>query len=306
MYSLWMILTKIRVGLLILLTASIAICQQKSPSSAAIKETHGTCATTAFAPFGIAFIIDSRLTNLDAQGKLVSQDTGCKVRLARPTILLAGIGLEATSNQAGRWNSLDAAATALKQLPDNPTEDQLDQWSFNWGQTLAEHFQKAREIPSDTGTISEMLLITRVGTEFYFKRAGVVWDGHKFFGSIESQVRDKQIPQVEYAGACRAFVSHSIDQGFVPPRYSLPTPLNKRLQIWGHKKAEATTVNDLVRAVYGLETVFADNAKISDPDHPVIAPPYATAEWAVGDPGWSVNFNAECVATHGASSGQHK
>jgi hypothetical protein len=80
---------------------------------------------------GAAFIIDSRITETDANGH-VSQHPGCKVLLARPTILLAGVGIEDITGRAGHWNSLVEASAALKKLPATPTADQLNQWSADW------------------------------------------------------------------------------------------------------------------------------------------------------------------------------
>ena len=95
-------------------------------------DEYGTCATTIIAPFGAAFIIDSRVTDTTADGKIVGQHTGCKALLARPSILLAGVRLSDTTGNSGHWNALDEAAAALQRLPENPTEAQL---AYEWGQT---------------------------------------------------------------------------------------------------------------------------------------------------------------------------
>ena len=160
-------------------------------------------------PLGPLFIIDSRITASDRDGHVVSQYPGCKVLLARPTILLAGVGVEDTTGRAGHWNSLDEAAAALKRLPENPTKEQLTKWSDDWGRSLWNHYRQGGETPASPSTIpiSELLLITGVGKEFYVHRTGVVWNGVGFETTFTAGEKI-QTPQVEYSGLCRQFTGH--------------------------------------------------------------------------------------------------
>ena len=239
-------------------------------------DKHGTCATTIIAPFGAAFIIDSRLTETQG-GQIVSQHPGCKVLLARPTILLAGVGVEDTTGRAGHWNSLDQASNALKGLPESPTAAQLDQWALEWGATLRKHYRDGGDPPNAPAfPLSEVLLVTRIGSEFYFKRAGVDWDGDRFITTIQGQPLDNTIPLVAYAGLCRQFVGHEDESGDrVPPRYRTPGE-RQRIDHYGQRKNEAKTVDDLSSAALGLESVLTDIDVRLEGEHSAIAPPYAT------------------------------
>jgi hypothetical protein len=139
--------TKIAVVLTLMAAASVNNAQLAAASSPKELYSHGTCSTTILAPFGAAFIIDSRITQTDQNGTVVSQFEGCKALLGRPTILLAGVGLEDSSGVAGHWNSLDQAAEALKRLPENPSEEQLNQWGDEWAQSLWRHFRESGLLP---------------------------------------------------------------------------------------------------------------------------------------------------------------
>ena len=266
-------------------------------------EKHGTCATTIVAPFGAAFIIDSRLTETLGD-QIVSQHPGCKVLLARPSILLAGVGVEDTTGRAGHWNSLDEASNGLKKLPENPTKAQLDQWASAWGTTLENHYRQAREKPNAPAfPLSEMLLVTRVGNEFYFKRAGVEWDGVMFKITIAGQVLDETIPQVEFAGLCRKWVGHDDGDGHLIPPQDRTHGDDQRMRWYERRRAEAKTVDDLRSAALGLESVLTDMDERLEGKQAGIAPPYANAEWAAEDKGWTTHFNAECESKAGAFGG---
>lgn len=119
-------------------------CQQVAHKQTQPLKHTGTCATIIEGPIGTAFVIDSRITETLGD-KVTRQYPGCKVLLARPTILLAGVGLEDTTGSAGRWNSLDEAARLLQTLPENPTEKEFQQWGADWGHTLSMHFRLSKE-----------------------------------------------------------------------------------------------------------------------------------------------------------------
>ncbi len=135
--------------------------QNTSSAKNSTLESHGTCATVVLGKPGIAFVIDSKVTETSG-GLLVGQHTGCKVLLPRPTILIAGIGVEDTTSNVGHWNSLDSASVALKDLPEVPTAAQIDHRGANWAQTLISHFRGGSETPPLVGVVSEVLLITKL------------------------------------------------------------------------------------------------------------------------------------------------
>jgi hypothetical protein len=189
---------------------------------------------------------------------------------------------------------LDEASVSLKKLPANPTVEQLNQWSMEWGASLVNHYREGGETPPSNGSVSEVLLMTRVGNEFYLNRAGVEWDGFRFVRTTKEGELDKAHPQVEYSGLCRQFTNHTDREGNrIPARDRTPGE-ERRLNRYGERKNEAKTVDDLMYAATGLEAVLTDIDARLEPEHPVIAPPYATAEWADGDSGWTTQFNAEC------------
>jgi hypothetical protein len=279
-----------------ILSATSAMNAQVEPSTRATQlYSHGTCATTVMAPFGAAFIIDNRITQSNENGVIVSQSEGCKVILGRPTILLAGVGLEDTTGISGHWNSLDEAVKALEHLPENPTEEQLDRWGYDWGQSLWQHFRDAGQIPPIDKKVSEILLITKIGNEPYFHRTTVMWSGSKFGVSIAGQNLNKQHPYVSYSGACRDFVNHSSDEGMsmVEAKYRNFLEQQEMSEIGTTMKA-ATTVDQLATAAYGLENVLTQIDIRLEGDRAVIAPPYATAEWNEGSNGWTTHFNSKC------------
>lgn len=271
-------------------------------------EQHGTCSVTASAPFGMAFIIDSRVTQTDSEGHIVSQSPGCKVLLARPTVLLAGIGLEDTTGRAGHWNSLDAASAALKTLPENPTVAQLDDWSDRWATTLWNHFRQGGETPIMLGELADIILITKIGDEPYYRRTNVNWDGTHFDERVDPQDLDRSKPYVRYAGACRDFVTVFVapPEGkghFQTSRVKHTSQEQQRLDLWGFRKTSAQSVSDLATSIYGLESVLTDIDTRLHGDRAVIAPPYATADWPEDEKGWRTQFNAECLGPSGPSNG---
>jgi hypothetical protein len=83
-------------------------------------ELHGTCATSLIAPFGAAVVVDSRVTGTNSDGAIVSQKEGCKMLLARPTILLVGVGLADTTGQAGRWKFARPSVASLERFAGQP------------------------------------------------------------------------------------------------------------------------------------------------------------------------------------------
>jgi len=257
---------------------------------------YGTCATTIIAPFGASFIVDSRVTDVIGN-RIVGQHRGCKVLLARPSVLLVGVGLNDTTGRGGHWNALDAAAVAVNTLPENPSEAQIDQLAPAWAQTLIRHFRQGAEdltaLPQLV-PLSELLLITRVGDTFYFKRTRVEWDGVQFHWTLEGQVLDKSVPQVEYAGLCRRFVSHDDGKGgWHNPEYRTPLE-DQRMGYWGRRKSDAKTADDLRAVALGLEMTLTDIDVRLQGKAAAIGPPYATAEWAEGDKGWTTHFDAAC------------
>ena len=263
--------------------ASVASCQTD-----AAKETysHGTCATAVMAPFGAAFIIDSRLTLTDANGAIISKVEGCKVRLARPTILLAGVGLENLTRNSGRWNSLDQAEKMLKLLPENPTEEQLNQWGEEWGRSLRDHFTDGREIPLSPGPVAEVLLVTKIGNEPYYRRTTVYWTGDLFRYVIAGQDTDKTHPYVRYSGACRNFVVHSDEVHHVQvPGVARNIREESAMRQIEDRMRGATTVAELMTAAAGLEDVLTKIDTRLQGKRAVTAPPYATAEWDEGAAG---------------------
>ena len=256
---------------------------------------HGTCAITSTAPFGVAFIVDSRITMSDDDGRFVSQKTGCKVLLARPTILLAGVGLVDTSGFAGHWNSLDAASEELKSLPMNPTILQLNDWSYAWGQTLVKHFRDGKQTPRVKGEVADILLVTKIDGKPYYRRAGVEWNGTKFIRFIEGQVVDPNLPALHYAGSCRYFARVNDGSGhMLPIRVKRIPGEQTRFEYYGKRQATAKSVGDLADVVFGIESVSTDIDTRLEGKQAVIAPPYSTAQWPEEANGWQTNFNAEC------------
>ncbi len=285
-------------------TTTLGRAQGNGNSVNAKLEKHGTCSVTAGAPYGIAFIIDSRVTQTDNEGHVVSQFPGCKVLLARPTVLLAGVGLEDTSGRAGHWNSLDAASAALKILPNNPTVEQLDYWSRMWADSLVMHFKQGGETPTNLGEQADIILITKIGDEPYYLRTYVIWDGHNFHSYIDGQDLDKSKPYVRYAGACRDFVRVNDGQNHLIASKVRHTHQEQlRIDLWGDKKIAAKSVSDLATSVYGLESVLTDIDARLEGDRAVIAPPYATADWPEDEKGWRTQFNTECMPSAKQSIG---
>ena len=163
------------------------------------------------------------------------------------------------------------------------------------GKTLVNHYNSSNERPGSAGEVSEMLLITRIGGEFYFYRSGVDWNGKKFRGYFDLDESDEKYPQVMYSGACRQFVGHADGEGhLLPSRINYTKLEDEKLLLWGAKKNEAKSTSDLVRVVYGLESTLTQIDERLEGDRAIIAPPYATAQWAEGDSKWTTLFNAEC------------
>ena len=176
-YSYFM--TSCRATTLFVLIASVSVSGAQAPSQPEIHrlDKHGTCATAIVAPFGAAFIIDSRITASDRDGHVVSQYPGCKVLLARPTILLAGVGVEDTTGRAGHWNSLDEAAAALKRLPENPTKEQLTKWSDDWGRSLWNHYRQGEKLRRPRQPFRYQSYCSSLGSGRSFTYIGREWCG---------------------------------------------------------------------------------------------------------------------------------
>lgn len=275
--------------------------QTASTSEPIAAYSHGTCATTALAPFGAAFIVDSRITMTDATGKIISQGEGCKVVLARPTILLVGVGLEDTTNILGRWNTLDQASAALGSLKGSPTEEDLNQWGKEWAQTLWQHFRQAGQVPNQVGKLSEVLLITKINDAPYYRRTTVTWDGDKFGMTISGQTLDKSKPYVTYSGSCREFVVHGDDKGgsLVPAKYRNWLE-EARMHAIGKGITEAASVDELASAVRALEEELTQIDTRLEGDRATIAPPYAMARWNENGTGWVTDFNPGCNSNSSA------
>jgi hypothetical protein len=285
-------------GLAYLLFANAFVGNTQAKSGSIPKElfSHGTCATAILSPFGAAFIIDSRITTTDQNGALVSQSEGCKVLLPRPKILIAGVGLEDTTGNYGHWNSLDEAQKALSLLPQDPTEQQLNNWSSKWGFSLVNHFRAQGSAPSHPQKVSEMILITKIGDEPYYRRTTVEWDGSDFHVWVSGQNLEKQNPYILYSGACREFVVHASDEGgdaLIPAKYRTFWEEQKLNEI-GARAKSATTTEALVAGAYGLEDELTQIDDRVEGERAVIAPPYATAEWREGAAGWTTHFNEKC------------
>lgn len=287
------------VGLFCLISMVLPTCSGQTiiKNNGRRSQSHGTCATSLISPFGAALVIDSRLTTEDAKtGEFISHKEGCKLLLARPTVLLAGIGLEDTTGNAGHWNSLDQASKFLATLADNPTEQQLNTWSDAWFRSLVKHYRSARETPPTTGKLAEMLLLTKVNGEPYFRRTTVEWDGTRFDGWVEGQDIDKTHTNIQYAGSCREFMVHNDNnKSLLPPRWP-HTPLEEqRLDAIAQRKQAATTVAELEHIAFSYELVLnAEDRRLEGEERSGIAPPYATAEWYEGDAGWTVDLNPAC------------
>ena len=272
---------------------------------------HGTCATALLGPIGAAFIIDSRITvtQTTPDGKeAVSHHEGCKVVLAKPTILIAGIGLEYDQNQLGNWKILDEAKKALSSLPEHFSERDLDTWGTAWATTLRNHYRFANKVPSpalcpmtskdNPCVVAETLLITRVDEQPYLRRTAVAWDGQLFQYWIDGQDIDKLHPYLNYSGSCRAFVTHDSGHGYsIPARYRTVAEREEMDEI-AIKARSGTTAQDLATAVLGLEEVLNRiDIRVygnGDEDRALVAPPYATAQWMQGEKEWTTQFNPAC------------
>jgi hypothetical protein len=274
---------------------SLALGQTNAVLKEQAVESHGTCAAAVVAPFGEALVIDSRLTFTDKNDVVLRQEEGCKIRLASPTILLAGVGLEDTTGRAGKWNSLDSATDALRTLSNHPTEAQLDKWGTDWMNSLIRHFRSVGDTPGERGVVAEMLLLTKVDGSPYFRRTTVEWDGAKFDGWIDGQVKDKEANDVEYSGACRSFMNHTGHDGTLVHRtVQLTIEESIRLDEIGKRKMEAKTTNDLADAAYSYALLLTDVDTRLEGDKAVIAAPYAHAQWSENQTGWTVHLNPKC------------
>jgi hypothetical protein len=189
----------------------------------------------------------------------------------------------------------------MKKLPENPTKVQLDQWALEWGQTLVHHYRQAGEAPGAPAfPLSEVLLVTRVGNEFYFNRAGVAWDGTSFTRTTAEPEPNETSRTWLTRGFAAKFVGHSDGMGnWIPPQGRTPGEV-RRMDHYGRRKVEAKTVDDLRAAARGLESVLTDIDVRLEGEHAVIAPPYATAEWYEGTQRWTTQFNSECEPSTGA------
>ncbi len=125
-------------GLSFVVLSLLSYGQDTPIAEASRVEKHGTCATVTMGPLGMAFIIDSRITETSS-GK-TRRYPGCKVILARPTILLAAVGYVDSIANADHWNSLYEASMALEKLPKDPNARDLGEWGRTWGETLIRHF----------------------------------------------------------------------------------------------------------------------------------------------------------------------
>lgn len=279
-----------------LLCAAIALIPltQKRASAQQINK-QGTCAVTAMAPFGIAFAIDSRVTETNRDGTIISQYEGCKLLLARPTILIAGIGLEDTSGIAGHWNSLDEAAKALQSLPPNPSASEVNSWSKNWANTLIRHFRNGHETPHRVGEVADILFLTKLDGKPFHQRTIVTWDGHKFIQLTDGNFLDQSRPGFHYAGACRSFVNTNDGEGGrLRPAFQRTPVEHARFEHWGHRKDLAKSVDDLADAVYGIMKVSTDMDVRIEGSRAVIGPPYAYAQWGDNAQSWTVDLNERC------------
>ena len=273
-----------------LLFTALSCRSQQAPNTPLPFFQHGTCAVAAFGAPGMAFIVDSRVTLMRGD-EVKDQFPGCKVRLARPTILVAGTGLADTTGRAGHWNSLDSAASALKALPDTPTADDIDVWGLNWARSLAAHFAQETEKPQ-LGVVSEVLLLTRIDGRPWFSRMTVLWDGANFIPENHGGPMDG--PNLQYSGLCRKFVRHRDTYENLLPRNYGNNQEAERMDYWGSKKDDAKTVGDLAFVARELELMSTSIDERYEHERAVIAGPYATAEWANGAEGWTVAFNEEC------------
>jgi hypothetical protein len=140
-----------------------------------------------------------------------------------------------------------------------------------------------------------MLLVTKVNGRPYFRRTTIEWDGVQFTGTIEGQVINKTDTDVEYSGACRAFMNHTESGGkYFPATVQHTVAEQIRIDEIGTRKQAAKTVKELADAAWSYEIVLNDIDVDYEKDHAVIAPPYAFAEWDEGNAGWTVRLNPEC------------
>lgn len=225
------------------------------------------------------------------------QYEGCKVRLSRPTILLAGVGLEddTDAEHESHWNSLVEADRALNLLPDNPSESDLDAWGWRWGQTLLRHYSLLKP-PSKPQIMAELLLLTKISGKPYYRRTDVDWDGTRLTVSRGGQQIDQSRPYLEYSGVCRDFVTHSSFEGgsLVKGKYVNPVEKHAMDVIGRRVKKEGTSTEDLVYAAENLEEWLVRVDERVEGPHATIAPPFATAEWPEGSSQWKVHLNPAC------------
>ena len=283
---------KVVIGTLLI---PLAASSQSTLSTSKRVLRYGTCATTVLAPFGAAFVIDSRITEKDQSGNITSQFEGCKVRLPKPTILIAGVGWEDVSFGDEHWNSLVEGEKAAKQLSDLPTEEELNSWSYRWSRTLLRHFEHSPP-PSRPGKISEMLLITKVDGQPYYRRTTVEWDGKQFHAYVEGQQIERTRPYLAYSGLCRDFVVHSSDEGgfLISAKYRNQEEQAEMRGIGDRLKISGKSVVDLSVAALRLEDVLTQIDLRLEGSVAEIAPPFATAEWSETGTGWTAHFNPAC------------
>ena len=279
---------------LLSITISISSGQASRVSAPEHREQHGTCATMIESPFGSVFIIDSRITEIKGE-TVIGHHPGCKVKLARPAILIAGVGITDTSGDQKHWNSLDEAAKALEQLPQFPSKSDLESWGGMWAETLIRHYRSVGYKPG-IGVVSEILLLTNIEKLPFFERVTTTWDGSSFKWRV---FRDRDIipsqATLQYSGACRDFVTHyDFDNNQMPPTFASTLHEQERFDALAIQRIKATTLPELVKVAIGLESVLADKDLRIEGENGVIAAPFAIAELPATAIEWTTAFNSEC------------
>jgi hypothetical protein len=229
-------------------------------------------------------------------GNFVRQEEGCKVALVRPNLLVAATGEEDSVYNQDHWNALEQAKQAIKTLPENPTNQQLEGWGKQWAQTLWTHYRQSGMVPGYVGVVSQLVVMTKIDGHVNVVKPTVSWNGSRFeAGSFASSVLPTALTQ--YSGLCEKFVTTHDESGAHPREIQITADELSVLDAIGRDRSKAQTMDQLSDVAMRNELEFTAIDERFEGSHTVIAGPYATAEWDYASDSWKTDFNSKCLAS---------
>jgi hypothetical protein len=291
-------------SLLFAVMLPLALNAQSQSKPSELKGEHGTCAVALLSSSRVAFAIDSRLTYVSPTGKILGHQTGCKVSLPRPSILVATVGYIDSTIKAtdglDHWNAMEEANQAIKTLPENPTMNDIINWGTIWSKTLWTHFRRDHDI-SDLaalhhGVISETFLITIIDHTPFLYRTSVTWNGVNFSSETSHALFTGENPSPYFSGYCRQFFQtmDPVTGNWIPPAIPLDPVEMRSLESLKGIRSTVRNMFDLNFLVLQYEYLLTSIDDRIEGKNAVIGPPYATAQWDADSNAWKTDFNPEC------------